>query len=751
MGADHSARPAATGAMPHLSAVSGTPAPAATATPGPAPEIPLFEAASLLTRLYQRPVTARVLVAEVARQGGTIGAGQVVNALKQHGFASKVRRRALAEISALTLPAVLILRDGGACVLKAIDGQGGAEILLPELGLEASRVLPLAELEGRYTGWTLFAHPEGQRAASLQERAFDEEPAGVAWFWRVLWEQRGCYAESALAAVIVNVLGLALSLFTMNVYDRIVPNQALESLWVLVIGVSIAIGFEFVVRTLRGHFMDVAAKKADLTISSKLFKHVLGLRGDRRPGSAGNFAAQVQGFETVREFIGSAALVTFSDLPFVALYLWVIALIGGKIVLVSLLTIPVVVLAGVLIQLPLNRSIRESTRESYAKQGVLVEAIDGLDTLKAHNAQGFALEQWERACTVAAQCAQRSRSLSALAVNFSQATVQLASVATVAMGVYMVVEGSLTQGALVACAMLSGRALAPLAQIAGLLARYQHARTAYVSLKKLMELPSDRDPARQYLHRPRFSGSVALERVRCAYPAHDGHVTVLDIAGLHIAPGEKVALLGRVGSGKSTLLQVLSGLVAPSEGRVLYDGIDQAQIDPVDVRQNVTHMAQQVKLFRGTLRDNLLLGQPHADTQRMLRYAQMCGVHQWATRHPLGYDMPIAEGGVNLSGGQRQMVALARSLLMDGAIVLLDEPTSALDHGAEQALLARLQQELRNRTVILVSHKPSALALVDRVIIIDGGKIVADGPRDVILKALARPAAAAAAKQRGSA
>jgi ATP-binding cassette subfamily C protein LapB len=730
------------GGAPPLAAVQNEPAVEPGQAPRPAAgrpqEIPLFDAVSLLTQLLGKPVSARALISEVARLGATVGAGQVVSALKQHGFAAKVARRELASIPPLALPAVLLLHGGNACVLRAIDRDGNAEVLMIELGGEAPRRLPLAELATHFAGWVVFARLEyGTDTPRRADPLAPEQPAGFSWFWRVLWDQRGYYSESGVAAIVINILGLAMSLFTMNVYDRVVPNHALDSLWVLAIGVSLAIVFEFAVRTLRGHFMDVAAKKADLTISSRIFKHVLGLRCEAKPGSAGNFAAQVQGFETVREFIGSAALMAFSDLPFIGLYLWVIHLIGGDLVWVSILTIPVVVGASLLIQLPLNSAVHRATRAGYSKQGVLVEAIDGLDTLKALNAEGHALGQWERAATAAAQSAHTSRLWSALAVNFSNLALQFATVATVVLGVYLVVEGKLTQGALVACVMLNGRALGPLAQVAGLLARFHHARSAYQALRKMMDAPTEREPGRHYLHRPRFDGNLELRDLQYRYPNPQPGRALIDIPSMRVTAGEKVGIVGRIGSGKSTLLHLLAGLLPPTSGAVLCDGVDQSHVDPADVRQNVTLVSQQCRLFQGTLRENLVLGAPYVDSQTMLRYAQLCGVHDWATRHPLGYDMPVAERGANLSGGQRQMVALARGLLVGAPIVLLDEPTSALDITTEQQLLARLKRDLRRQTLVLVSHRPSVLALVDRLVVIDDGRIVADGPRDAVLRAMA--------------
>jgi ATP-binding cassette subfamily C protein LapB len=484
--------------------------------------------------------------------------------------------------------------------------------------------------------------------------------------------------------------------------------------------------------------MDVAAQKADLTLSSSIFKHVLGLRGELRPGSAGSLAAQVQGFEVIREFIGSAALVGVSDLPFAGLYLWVMYMLGGDLVWVPLLTIPIVLAISLLIQIPLNRAVQAATRAGYSKQGVLVEAIDGMDTLKALNAQGFSLGQWERANTVAAKNTHASRQWSACAVNFSNLATQLATVATVFFGVQLMVEGKLTQGALVAGVMLTGRVLAPLSQISGLLARFHHARSAYQALRKLMNQPTERVPGKSYLNRPRFEGRLSLRDVQFAFPGSKSGRSLIDVSALEIAPGEKVAIVGRVGGGKSTLLHVLSGLLQPTAGVVLCDGVDQAQIDPADVRQNIALVSQHSRLFRGTLRENLLLGAPYADSQAMLRYSELCGVHTWATRHPMGYDMPITEAGGNLSGGQRQMVALARALLVGTPVVLLDEPTSAFDANAEQKLLARLKLELHRRTLILVTHRPALLSLVNRIIVLDDGRIAADGPRDAVLRAMAQ-------------
>ena len=705
-------------------------------------QIPLFEAVSLLTHLHAKPISARTLANDVARQGSSVGFGQIISALEQHGFVSKMSQRGIAAIPQLALPAVLLLRGGGACVLKSVEGDGSVHVLLPETGAEASLHFTREEIEEQYTGWVLFARPSERVAAKdpiaeLQGRDGSDE--GTGWFWQALWRYRSYYAESGIAAILINILGIATSLFTMNVYDRVVPNKALNTLWVLAIGVFIAVAFEFILRTVRGYFLDTAAKKADMLISSRIFKHVLGIRVEARPRSAGNFSAQVQGFEAVREFISSAAMVVFSDLPFVVLYLAVMVMIGGDIVWVPLLTIPVVVAVTLAIQIPLNKAIKGNMGESYLKNGVLVESIDGLETLKAVGGEGFARGQWERACASTAQFAHQSRTLSALAINFSHLALQVANIAAIVVGVYLVVDGKMTQGALVACMMLMARALAPLTQIAGLLSRYDHAKTAYQSLQVVMKLPTDREPHKHYVHRERITGDIRLERMQFSYPAQKVTSGTISIVDLHIKAGEKVAILGRSGSGKSTLLKILAGLYRPTTGTVLLDGIDQQQIEPTDVRQNIALISQDARLFRGSLRDNLLLGAPNADSRTMIEVAEICGIHAWATRHPMGYDMPIAEGGSTLSGGQRQMVALARGLLTGAPIMLLDEPTSALDQAAEQALIKRLRTELKGCTTVLVSHKPALLTLVDRIIVLEGGQVIADGARDSILRALGAP------------
>lgn len=697
---------------------------------------PLIEALTLLMQLHERPISAQALSEGIPGRASGIDPAQAVRAMERHGFSARVSKRGLEKIPALALPVVLLLKNERACVLQASHADGTVDILLPETGL-APHKLKISDLNRDFTGWVFFSRPVHRlRKAGIGEIS-EGEDSSKNWLWKTLWRYKSYYMESIVAALLLNILGLALSIFIMNVYDRVVPNRAFDTLWVLSLGVGIALLLELILRTVRCHFLETAAKKADLTISSQLFSHVLGGRLETRPAYSGALASQMRDFESVRDFITSATLVTLTDIPFTVLFIAVIGLFGGSLAWVAILSVPLIIAVGVAVQWPINASIQEHMRDNSFKQGVLVEAVDGLEALKAVGAEGFALGRWERACASTARTSVVTRNLSSLAQYSSQFILQAATVVAVIYGVYLIAEGKMTQGALIGCIMLLGRALAPISQVTSVLARYQHAKSAYEGLQKLMQAPLQRDPQRTYLHRPHLEGDIRLQDLQFAYPGPlQDAGPLVDVKALHIRPGEHIAILGKLGSGKSTLLKIIAGLYKPQRGMVLLDGTDLQQIDPADVRHNLAVLTQEVRLFRATLRENLLLGNPHADQHTFLTACDLCGVDEWAKRHPLGYDMPIGEKGEGLSGGQRQTVALARALITGAPVMLFDEPTSALDQGTEQALIRRLQAVFQDRTLVLVTHKPAMLALVDRIVVLDAGRVVADGPRDNILAAL---------------
>lgn len=684
------------------------------------------------------PRSAESLCAGLPK-GNLLTPSQAMSALGNANLTTGMVRRRAHEFSAHLMPIILLRKDRGAAILLSSRrdeaGKLFFQIIFPEIGAASPVEIDQQELSSWYSEHAILVKPSAQ----VDTRAGEETPhASGHWLFSTLWRYRSYYRSAALAAVVVNMLALASIFFTMNVYDRVVPNQAYVTLWSLAIGVSIAMCFEAVTRFIRARLLDVAAKKADLVLGSNLFRQALGVRMEHKPPSAGAFANQLREFESVRDFFTSATLAALSDLPFVLLFVGVIFTIGGPLGWVPLLMIPCIVLISVLIQWPLARTMRENLRESSLKQGVLLESVEGMETLKSVGGEGHMTRRWEAFSAAAASTSMKSRQLTSTALNLVTFLQQLQTVIIVVLGVYLIGDGSLSQGALIGTVMLAGRATAPLTQVAGLAVRFQQAKAALASLNRLMAMPLDREVDKKYLPLPSLKGQLELKGVKFAYPAPPDkpNQPVLENINVSIAPNERVAILGKIGSGKSTLLRLIARLYQPTAGQMLIGGIDVAQIDPADWRKTVGYVGQEARLFYGTLRENIMIGRPDASTDELLRVLQLTGLDLIAQKHPLGINLPIGEMGEGLSGGQRQLVSLARSLLARPQMLLLDEPTSAMDTQTEAIFMSRLSNATQDQTMILVTHRTSLLNLVDRILVVDEGRIVADGPKNEIIAAL---------------
>lgn len=660
----------------------------------------------------------------------------VATALRGFGFHAQVRRfrqvRSLADLNCL--PALVRVKSGSWVVWLSADA---SQVKVREYAADAEA----GSDRPQTVRWTLAALQEVHDGLAItavptetlhQDKETPRDEAG--WFWSVFRRLRPYYGDCATAAVLVNLLALAGSMFSMNVYDRIIPNGALHSLWVLALGVLLAGLMETGLRTLRAHVLDEAGRRADLTLSAAIFRQIVGLQGKDRPASSGQLAGQLREFESVREFVSSTTLVAMTDLPFALLFIGVIAFIGGWLAMVPIVAAIAVVAMGFASQWPMRRSVEKYQYENTQKHAFLVEAFERLETIEALGAGPSIQSRWERLCAMVARSAMESRFVSALTLNLAQYVQQSAGTLLIIAGVYLILDGHLTTGALIGSGILASRALGPMGQIAALLARWEHTRLAFQSIHRLMLLAPRSDPAKTYIHLDGSPAELRVEAVRFAYPRTER--VVLDIGGLRLSQGEIVAVMGPVGSGKSTLLRLLGGLHLPEEGRVLLDGIDIRQISPADWRAAVGWVGQDAVLFRGSLRENLLIAAPEVRDARFVEVLKLCGLDALAANHPDGLDMPLGEAGQALSGGQRQMVVLARALLSDCPILLLDEPTSAFDVAGEQALLERLKPEFAGRLVVLATHRPAPLDLADRLVILDHGRLVADGPRDAVLAAI---------------
>ncbi|WP_409319250.1 type I secretion system permease/ATPase [Pseudomonas sp. KCJK9016] len=701
----------------------------------------LLSCVSWLCGHYQAGRSAQALTAGLpkgARLSPSLALASLANAGLSAGLVER-RSRALPD---QLVPMILLRKDQGGCVLlgRRVDpaGKGGHEylyqVILPELSDEPVE-LPQCELDELYAGFAILA----RRTARVDNRAGEElaRPAGH-WLLSTLWRYRRYYRSAAIGAVLINVLALASIFFTMNVYDRVVPNQAYVTLWSLAIGVVLAMVFEAIARYVRAHLLDVAGKKADLVLGTLLFRQALAIQMEHKPESCGSFANQLREFESVRDFATSATLAAISDLPFVLMFVAVIFAIGGPMGWVPLLLIPLILLISIAIQWPLARTMKENLRESSLKQGVLIESVEGLETLKAVSGEAYMQRRWENFSAMAAATSMKSRELSSMATGCVGFFQQVQTVVLIVVGVYLIDAGELTMGALIAIVMLAGRATAPLGQVVGLAVRFQQAKAAMQSLNGLMAMPVDRDSRRDYLAKPQIEGQLALKNVGFAYPAAAMQTSppVLQGINLNIEPGERVAILGRIGSGKSTLLRVMARLYLPTEGQLFTSGLDVNQIDPADWRKAVGYVGQEARLFYGSLRENVMIGRPEASAEEFLRVLRLSGLDRVAASHPQGINLPIGERGEGLSGGQRQLVSLARTLLARPELLLLDEPTSAMDTQTEAVFLQHLQQATQDQTLVVVTHRPSLLALVQRIVVVDDGKIVADGPKDTILAAM---------------
>jgi ATP-binding cassette subfamily C protein LapB len=715
----------------------------------------LAHAIAWLTRHHGRERSPESLLATLSVQG-RLAPDQAIRALSEAGFSAGLVQRPIAEINELLLPAVLLLREGDACIVLARHAQGpGAEsrydIVMPgrePVACQASE----AELAAEYTGIALVATPRPQVAAGATEaEARLLADPSQHWLWGTIRRFVPYYRGALLAALLSNVLMLVTGLVTSVIFDKVIPHQAFVTLWALAIGGALALVFDLTARQLRTHLIDLAGRKADLLVGSVLFRQTLGLRMEQRPQSAGAYAHHLAQVEQVREFFASATLSAISDLPFIVIFVAMVFVVGGPLGWVLVLAIPLLLLGAALLQGAMRRATAAQMHQMADLHGVLVEAVDGIEDLKAAGAQGRFLRQYEDATAAQATSQLQMRRLQSLTMNVAAVAQQAVTLVLLVWGVYLIHAQVITGGALIGAVMFAGRALAPLASVVQLATRYQGARAAMRALDHVMQQPTERVPGKVYVPKRELSGQLALLEASFAYPAPalPGAVAggqgplVLQRATLRFAPGERVAILGRIGSGKSTVLRLLAGLYQPVQGQVEADGIDLRQIDPADYRAKVGFVAQDPRLFSGSLRDNVLLDRPAADAARLAEVATLTGLDRLVASHPQGWELPVGEGGSLLSGGQRQLVALARCLVTRPRILLMDEPTSSMDAQSEVAFLRQLRQAAQECTLVMVTHRPAVLELVARIVVVDAGRVVMDGPKDQVLAALsgAKPAA----------
>ncbi|GAB3401680.1 type I secretion system permease/ATPase [Erwinia aphidicola] len=701
----------------------------------------LLQSVDWICQHYGMGRSQEALVAGLAKDV-FLSPSQALDALENNGFTSGLVERQLWELPLEVTPIILVRKSSGGCILLDRVKKKNAEnkltwfykVILPEVSKEPVEI-EHEEIEAWFSGYAIMTKPK----AKVDRRVVEGLPENQKhWLFSTLWRYRRYYRSGAVASVLINVLALASIFFTMNVYDRVIPNQAFTTLWSLAIGVTVAMLFEAVTRYVRAYLLDTAGKKADLIVGSILFRQALSVRMEHKPQSSGTFANQLREFESVREFVSSATLAALADLPFILLFMGVIFTIGGPLGWVPMLMLPLILIVCVIIQWPLAKIMKANLQESSLKQGVLIESVEGMETLKAVNGQAYMQRRWQNFSALQAGSAAKSKRFSSLATGVVTFLQQFQTVLLIVIGVYLIDAGTLTMGALIGTVMLAGRATAPLGQVIGLATRYQQAKAALTSLSKLMNMPVDRDEEQEYVADPDLKGGLTLKKVQFSYPAPPMRPSpkVLHNISLDIQAGERVAILGAIGSGKSTLLRIMARLYMPTEGQMFAAGLDVNQIDPADWRHTVGYVSQDARLFYGSLRENVMLGVPDASASELMRVLKLTGLDQIAARHPQGIHLPVGEHGGNLSGGQRQLVALARTLLTRPQMLLLDEPTSAMDAQTEQQFLRHLHAASEGQTLVVVTHRPSLLTLVDRIIVIDNGRVAMDGPKENVLAKL---------------
>jgi ATP-binding cassette, subfamily C, bacterial LapB len=710
--------------MPDATLAEQRDRPSAEAVP---PRDALLEALVYVARAHGRQVSREGLTAGLPLEGARLSPSLVARAAERAGLESRIVESPLEALGEASLPAILLLRDEEACVLVE-HGPEGARIA--ESGTTV-RTCGLDQLRERYLGSAILT-----RANFV----FDDRTPELArlgarhWFWSALAENKPLYRDVMLGAGMVNLFALGLPLFTMNVYDRVVPNRAVETLWILAAGLIIVLGADFALRSMRGFFLDLASKRVDLKLSAYIMERVLGMRLEERPASVGSFASNLRSFESVRDFITSATITALIDLPFALIFLIVVGWIAWPMVIPVVLAMIVVVGYATTVGARMHEISESTYRAGALRNATLIESLVGLETVKALGAEGVMQGRWERSATFLAERGAQLRLLAASTVNTALTAQQLTAVFVIVIGVYLISAAELSMGGLIACSMLVSRAMAPLGQVAGLMTQYHNAMNAMRALDQIIARPVERPEGEHFLSRQSFRGDIEFRDVSFSYP--NAEMNALRNVSFRINAGEKVGILGRTGSGKSTLLRLMLGLYRPVSGAVLIDGIDLRQLDPGELRRSIGYVPQDVTLFYGTLRENLTIGIPHVEDTDIVRATQIGNIAEFVNLHPKGIDMLVGERGESLSGGQREGVAIARAVIGEPPMLLLDEPTGAMDHSGEEAVKVRLRKFARNRTVVIITHRTSLLDMVDRIIVTDNGRIVADGPRATVVEAL---------------
>ncbi len=658
-----------------------------------------------------------------------------ITSAKKIGLIVKPVKRELKDVNNLALPAVLLIENNKACILLKVDKEKNkASVIFPDISM-GEVIIELDELQKIYrrdldsNKNMLIIKPAYNFEKRVDRDIVVEEPKK--WFWNTMKKNMNIYWLVIISAIFINIFVIFIPLFTMNVYDRVLPNKAVDTLTVLVIGIALILIFDLILKLLRSHFLEQASQRADIRMSSKIFDQLLNIRLDAKPASTGLFVSRLQSFETVREFFTSATIAVLVDIPFIILFIAVIFYIGGPLGYVSIIAVFIALIFSFFMQRPIRSAILNSTKEDQIKQTTLTETVTGLEIIKSVRAQNRMRTHWEKSISQTSFYGNKSIHLSQIVTYITGFTSQVSSIAIVATGVYLASNGEITMGGIIAAMMLNSRVVAPVSQIVGMIIRIDRTMLSLNNIDEIMNMPVERNDLHKYLSRPDLQGDIIFKDMSFSYK--DRNFDILKNINLHIKKGEKVGIIGKVGCGKSTLAKLLLNLYEPSNGSILVDNTDIRQIDPVDLRRAIGYVPQEPFLFMGSIRDNITIGDPYATDEEILLASKIAGVHDILGKHEAGYDLIVGERGEGLSGGERQAITLARAILSKPEILILDEPTNSLDDLSEQKFKINLKNIIEDKTVIIITHKPSILSLIDRLIVIDDGKIIADGPKEKII------------------
>ncbi|MGJ8680126.1 type I secretion system permease/ATPase [Paraglaciecola sp.] len=691
---------------------------------------PLLDCLVLLTEHFGDPCSSEALTAGLPSTANYLSPELFPQAASRAGLSAKLVRKGLNELPKMLLPCILMLKDQQACVLQELNlEQNNAIVTLPETGGEEK--LTIEELESSFVGYIFLIKQQYRGDRNFDVHIHDSKQH---WLWQHIKDATPIYRDVLIASIMVNIFALVSPLFVMNIYDKVVPNLAFESLWVLAIGASIAYIFDFILKQLRGYLIDAAGKKIDIEVSAKLFAKVIGVPLEKRAASIGGLAKQITEFDNVREFFSSATITALVDLPFALLFMFCIWLVAGDLVLFPVIA-SVLIIAYTLYKQPkLKAAIEESNKFSSLRHGHLIESLGALESIKANGAEGIVQNSWQQMIGHSATWLLKSKMITNSVVNLASFMVQVSIIGVVVLGVYRVADNLISMGGIIAVVMLTGRAISPIAKLAGLMTRSNQTFSALRQLDGLMEKEGEFEDKAHLPSRPKLAGNICADNVSFTYP--DVQKTVLQPMSIDIKQGEKIAIVGRNGSGKTTLAKLLLGLYQPTDGSIRFDGLNHQQIHPSDLRRNIGYLPQDITLFHGTIRDNILFGTKQVTEYQLIRAVQLSGVNAFTDKDSLGLDQQVGEGGSTLSRGQRQSIALARAILNTPQILLLDEPTASLDARAEQQFKQSISATSKDRTLLLITHKTELLSLVDRILVLDNGKLVLDGPKEVVLQQL---------------